>query len=91
MRSPSELPLQQRWPHGCVRAHPLARSRQSAAVLEAVKVRPGSFGASVEGWVPPDLDSLCARRRSRIAVGTEESLRRGQTEERTQEGRKKVK
>jgi hypothetical protein len=55
---------------------------QSAAVLEAVKARPGNVGACLYGGATADLDSFCARRRPKSAVGAEESLRRGRTKER---------
>ena len=35
---------------------------QSAAVLEAVKARPGNAGVRLYGGATADLDSLCARR-----------------------------
>jgi hypothetical protein len=62
---------------------------QSAAVLEAVKARPGNVGVCLYGGTTADLDSFCARRRAKSAVGAEESLRRGRTKERTQ-ARKQV-
>jgi hypothetical protein len=58
---------------------------QSAAVLEAVKARPGNGGVRGDGGATTGLDSFCARRRQKSAVGAEESLRRGRTEERDQE------
>ena len=54
---------------------------QSAAVLEAVKARPGNVGVCLYGGTTADLDSFCARRRAKSAVGAEESLRRGRTKE----------
>ena len=54
---------------------------QSAAVLEAVKARPGKVGVCLYGRATADLDSFCARRRAKSTVGAEESLRRGQTKE----------
>jgi hypothetical protein len=51
-------------------------------VLEAVKARPGNVGVCLPGGATADLDSFCARRRSKSTVGAEESLRRGQTKER---------
>ena len=53
-----------------------------ADVLEAVKARPGNVGVCLPGGATADLDSFCARRRSKSTVGAEESLRRGQTKER---------
>ena len=53
-----------------------------AAVLEAVKARPGNVGVCLPGGATADLDTFCARRRSKSTVGAEESLRRGQTKER---------
>ena len=63
---------------------------QSAAVLEAVKARPGNAGVCLPGGATADLDSFCARRRPKSTVGAEESLRCGQTKEST-EARKKAK
>jgi len=54
---------------------------QSAAVLEAVKARPGKVGVCLYGRPTADLDSFCARRRPKSTVGAEESLRRGRTKE----------
>ena len=54
---------------------------QSAAVLEAVKARPGKVGVCLYGRATADLDSFCARRRPISTVGAEESLRRGRTKE----------
>jgi hypothetical protein len=53
---------------------------QSAAVLEAVKARPGDVEVCLYR-ATADLDSFCARRRPKSAVGAEESLRRGRTKE----------
>jgi hypothetical protein len=63
---------------------------QSAAVLEAVKARPGKAGVCLYGGATADLDGFCARRRPKSTVGAEESLRCGQTKEST-EARKKAK
>jgi hypothetical protein len=67
---------------------------QSAAVLEAVKARPGNGGVRRYGGATAGRDSFCARRRRKSAVGAEESLRRGRTKERaqakTQVSKKKV-
>jgi hypothetical protein len=46
-------------------------------VLEAVKARPGNAGVRRYGRVTADLDSFCARRRRKSAVGAEECSRRG--------------
>jgi len=54
---------------------------QSAAVLEAVKARPGNVQVCLYGGATADLDSFCARRRPKSTVGAEESLRRGRTKE----------
>jgi hypothetical protein len=54
---------------------------QSAAVLEAVKARPGNVEVCLYGGATADLDSFCARRRPKSTVGAEESLRRGRTKE----------
>ena len=54
---------------------------QSAAVLEAVKARPGNVGVRFYAGATAGLDSLCARRRRTSTVGAEESLRRGRTKE----------
>ena len=54
---------------------------QSAAVLEAVKARPGNVEVCPCGGATADLDSFCARRRPKSTVGAEESLRRGRTKE----------
>jgi hypothetical protein len=54
---------------------------QSAAVLEAVKARPGNVEVCLYGGATADLDSFCARRRAKSTVGAEESLRRGRTKE----------
>ena len=54
---------------------------QSAAVLEAVKARPGNVEMCLDGGATADLDSFCARRRPKSTVGAEESLRRGRTRE----------
>jgi len=54
---------------------------QSAAVLEAVKARPGNGEVRRYGTVPAGLDSFCARQHRKSAVGAEESLRRGRTKE----------
>src|SRR5215813_12496245 len=62
---------------------------QSAAVLEAVKARPGKVGVCLYGRATADLDSFCARRRPKSTVGAEESLRRGRTKESGKQGRKK--
>jgi hypothetical protein len=62
---------------------------QPAAVLEAVKARPGNVGACLYGGATADLDSFCARRRPKSAVGAEESLRRGRTKERRSGGQSK--
>jgi hypothetical protein len=65
---------------------------QSAAVLEAVKMRPGNVGVCLYGGATADLDSFCARRRRKSTVGAEESLRRGRTKESAkakEEGRKR--
>src|SRR5215472_6923729 len=65
---------------------------QSAAVLEAVKARPGNVGVCLYGGATADLDSFCARRRPKSTVGAEESLRRGRTKESAkakEEGRKR--
>ena len=59
-----------------------ARDLQSAAVLEAVKARPGNVGVCFYGGATAGLDSLCARRRPKSTVRAEESLRRGRTKER---------
>jgi hypothetical protein len=61
---------------------------QSAAVLEAVKARPGNGGVRFYVGPTAGLDSLCARRRGTPTVGAEESLRRGRTKE-SAEARKK--
>jgi hypothetical protein len=42
---------------------------QSAAVLEAVKARPGNAGVCLYGGATADLDSLCARRRPKSRSG----------------------
>ena len=42
---------------------------QSAAVLEAVKARPGNAGVRLYGRATADLDSLCARRRPKSRSG----------------------
>ena len=62
---------------------------ESAAVLEAVKARPGNVGVCLYGEATADLDSFCARRRAKSTVGAEESLRRGRTKE-SAKGRKKA-
>ena len=49
---------------------------ESAAVLEAVKARPGNVEVCPCGGATADLDSFCARRHRKSAVGTEESLQR---------------
>ena len=54
---------------------------QSAAVLEAVKARPGNVEVCLCGGATADLDSFCARRRPKSTVGAEESLQRGRTKE----------
>lgn len=54
---------------------------QSAAVLEAVKARPGNVEMCLDDGATADLDSFCARRRPKSTVGAEESLRRGRTKE----------
>ena len=48
-----------------------------AAVLEAVKARPGNLGVCLYGRATADLDSFRARRRSKSTVGAEECSRRG--------------
>jgi len=50
---------------------------QSAAVLEAVKAQPGNGGVCRDGGATAGLDTFCARRRRKSAVGAEESLRHG--------------
>jgi hypothetical protein len=62
---------------------------QPAAVLEAVKARPGKAGVRLYGRATADLDSLCARRPPKSWSGPEESLRRGRTKE-SNEARKKA-
>src|SRR6478672_5960888 len=62
---------------------------QSAAVLEAVKARPGNVEVCLYGGATADLDSFCARRRPKSTVGAKESLRRGRTKE-SAEARKKA-
>jgi hypothetical protein len=62
---------------------------QSAAVLEAVKARPGNVGARVYGGATAGLDRFCARRRPKSTVGAEESPRRGRTKERRQNKKQK--
>jgi hypothetical protein len=62
---------------------PQARSHESAAVLGAVKVWPGNRGVCRTDEATANLDSPCARPALRIAVGAEESLRRGRTKEMT--------
>jgi hypothetical protein len=57
---------------------------QSAAVLEAVKARPGNGGVRRYDGATAGRDSFCARRRRKSAVGAEESLRRGRTKESAQ-------
>ena len=42
---------------------------QSAAVLEAVKARPGNVEVCLYGGATADLDSLCARRRPKSRSG----------------------
>jgi hypothetical protein len=42
---------------------------QPAAVLEAVKVRPGNARVCLYGGATADLDSLCARRRPKSRSG----------------------
>jgi len=42
---------------------------QSAAVLEAVKARPGNVEMCLDGGATADLDSFCARRRPKSTVG----------------------
>jgi hypothetical protein len=59
-----------------------------AAVLEAVKARPRNVGVCLPGGATADLDSFCARRRRKSAVGAEESLRRGRTKERARASKK---
>src|SRR5262249_62071061 len=50
---------------------------QPAAVLEAVKARPGNVGVCLYGGATAGLDSFCARRHPKSTVGAEESLQRG--------------
>ena len=54
---------------------------EPAAVLEAVKARPGNVRVCLYGKATADLYSFCARRRAKSTVGAEESLRRGRTKE----------
>jgi hypothetical protein len=54
---------------------------ESAAVLAAVKVRPGDGGVCPALAATADLDRVCARRPIRSAVGAGECLRRGRTKE----------
>ena len=61
---------------------------QSAAVLEAVKARPGSRGVCLYAGATAGLDSLCARRRPKSTVRVEENLRRGRIKEMTQGSKK---
>ena len=61
---------------------------QSAAVLEAVKARPGSRGVGLYAGATAGLDSLCARRRPKSTVRVEENLRRGRIKEMTQGSKK---
>src|SRR5262245_16558309 len=61
---------------------------QSAAVLEAVKARPGNVGVRLYDGATADLDSSCARRRPKSTGRAEESLRRGRTKERGVKARK---
>jgi hypothetical protein len=46
---------------------------QSAAVLEAIKARPGNVEVCLYGGATADLCSFCARRRPKSTVGAEES------------------
>jgi len=46
---------------------------EPAAVLEAVKARPGDVGVCRYGGATAGRDSSCARRRRKSAVGAEES------------------
>ena len=67
-----------------------ARLIQTAAVLEAVKARPGNVAVRLNIKATAGLDSFCARRRSKSTVGMEESLRRGRTKESTKQERKRL-
>ena len=55
--------------------------RQSAAVLDVVKTRPGNGGACLDVEATAGLDDICARRRGLSTVGAEECLQRGRTKE----------
>jgi hypothetical protein len=55
--------------------------RQSAAVLDVVKTRPGNGGACLDVGATAGLDDICARRRGLSTVGAEECLQRGRTKE----------
>ena len=50
--------------------------RQSAAVLDVVKTRPGNGGACLDVEATAGLDDICARRRGLSTVGAEEFLAR---------------
>ena len=50
--------------------------RQSAAVLDVVKTRPGNGGACLDVGATAGLDDICARRRGLSTVGAEGCLQR---------------
>lgn len=63
---------------------------KSAAVLDTVKVRPGSVGASATGSVPADLDGACARRLS-LRVGRDGRMGSAGAEQKDGPSKKKKK
>ena len=60
---------------------PHSVSRQSAAVLDVVKARPGNGRACLDVGATAGLDDICARRRGLSTVGAEECSRGGRTKE----------
>ena len=61
---------------------------QSAAVLEAVKARPGNAGVRLYGGATADLDSLCARRRPKSRSGRKKACGAVEQKKAPKQGRK---
>ena len=61
---------------------------QSAAVLEAVKARPGDVEVCLYGRATADLDSFCARRRPKSAVGRKKACGAVEQKKAQKQGRK---
>src|SRR6516225_8225387 len=63
---------------------------QSAAVLEAVKARPGNAGVRLYGRATADLDSLCARRPPKSWSGRKKACGAVEQKKATKQERKRL-